>query len=81
VTHRDSLDHITEWTGCGVTTKGTYVLPGRKPGPGERKLYLEVEGPTEIKVQQAKAEILRTLDEVTREVGAGEAERYGKYTV
>ena len=28
----------TEWTGCAVTTKGSYVLPGRKPGVGERKL-------------------------------------------
>ncbi|KAK8976615.1 hypothetical protein V6N11_057215 [Hibiscus sabdariffa] len=47
VTHKETLGPISEWTGAAITTRGQYFPPGRIPGPGERKLYLFIEGPTE----------------------------------
>ncbi|CAI9288558.1 unnamed protein product [Lactuca saligna] len=46
VTHKETLGPISEWTGAAITTRGQYVQPGRIPGPGERKLYLFIEGVT-----------------------------------
>eukprot|EP00898_Chlorokybus_atmophyticus_P003656 jgi/Chlat1/4291/Chrsp29S04385 len=53
VTHKDSLSQITEYTGAAITTRGQYYPTGKNPPPGERKLYLLIEGPTEISVTVA----------------------------
>ncbi len=95
VTHKDALHAITEFTGCAVTTRGTYlsitlniiasliqkrfVLPGKTPGPGERKLYLFIEGPTIEAVKSAKVEIKRVLEEAA--VMANPEKPTGRYTV
>jgi ATP-dependent RNA helicase DDX46/PRP5 len=63
VTHKDALTPITEWTNCAITTRGTFVAPGRAPMPGERKLYLFIEGNDELSVHRAKTEIKRILNE------------------
>ncbi|KAL2500272.1 DEAD-box ATP-dependent RNA helicase 42 [Forsythia ovata] len=65
VTHKETLGPISEWTGAAITTRGQYFAPGRVPGPGERKLYLFIEGPTEQSVKRAKAELKRALEEIT----------------
>ncbi|KAL6183905.1 hypothetical protein ACLB2K_045315 [Fragaria x ananassa] len=49
VTHKETLGPISEWTGAAITTRGQYFPPGKVPGPGDRKLYLFIEGPTEHK--------------------------------
>ncbi|KAG0575605.1 hypothetical protein KC19_5G016100 [Ceratodon purpureus] len=65
VTHKDALGQISEWTGAAITTRGQYFPPGKVPAPGERKLFLFIEGPTETSVKKAKAEVKRILEEST----------------
>ncbi|XP_068653685.1 DEAD-box ATP-dependent RNA helicase 42-like [Aristolochia californica] len=65
VTHKDTLVPISDWTGAAITTRGQYFPPGKIPGPGERKLYLFIEGPTESSVKKAKAEVKRVLEDYT----------------
>lgn len=62
-THKDSLGPISEWTGAAITTRGQFFPPGKVPAPGERKLYLFIEGPTETSVKKAKTDIKRILEE------------------
>ncbi|PRP78953.1 hypothetical protein PROFUN_13265 [Planoprotostelium fungivorum] len=79
VTHKDALSAIQEWTNTAVTTKGTFVAPGRNPPPGERKLHLYIEGEDMQSVKKAKSEILRILDEVmVMHVPEREKPQYGK---
>jgi len=54
VTHRDTVNMIEETTGAALITKGVYVPPGKAPPEGERKIYLLIEGPTELSVKHAK---------------------------
>ncbi|XP_049933774.1 DEAD-box ATP-dependent RNA helicase 42-like isoform X1 [Nymphaea colorata] len=76
VTHKETLGPISEWTGAAITTRGQYFPPGKIPSPGERKLYLFIEGPTESSVKKAKAELKRVLEDYTAQAlslpGAGQ---------
>ncbi|EIE18729.1 DEAD-domain-containing protein [Coccomyxa subellipsoidea C-169] len=82
VTHRDTIAQLNELTGAAVTTKGFYVAPNQQPPEGERKLYLLIEGPTEAKVREAKAEIKRILEEFTEKAMRRDAApQPGRYTV
>ncbi|GLU06054.1 hypothetical protein SLE2022_231180 [Rubroshorea leprosula] len=65
VTHKETLGPISEWTGAAITTRGQYFPPGRTAGPGERKLYLFIEGPTDQSVKRARAELKRVLEDIT----------------
>lgn len=80
VTHKETLGPISEWTGAAVTTRGQFYPPGKIPGPGERKLYLFIEGPTESSVKKAKAEVKRVLEDYTSQSlslpGSGQPGRY-----
>ncbi|KAJ4702357.1 putative Dead box ATP-dependent RNA helicase [Melia azedarach] len=67
VTHKETLGPISEWTGAAITTRGQYFPPSRVSGPGERKLYLFIEGPTEQSVKRAKAELKRVLEDFTNQ--------------
>ncbi|KAE8671969.1 DEAD-box ATP-dependent RNA helicase 42 [Hibiscus syriacus] len=67
VTHKETLGPISEWTGAAITTRGQYFPPGRIPGPGERKLYLFIEGPSEVSVKRAKAELKRVLEDISHQ--------------
>ncbi|KAM7258548.1 hypothetical protein ACFE04_014289 [Oxalis oulophora] len=67
VTHKETLGPISEWTGAAITTRGQFFPPGKIPGPGERKLYLFIEGPTEISVKRGKAELKRVLEDITNQ--------------
>ena len=40
VTQKEASDSVSELTGAAVIARGSYVTAGRKPNPGERKLYL-----------------------------------------
>ncbi|CAK9152194.1 unnamed protein product [Ilex paraguariensis] len=82
VTHKETLGPISEWTGAAITTRGQYHPPGRIPGPGERKLYLFIEGPTEQSVKRAKTELKRVLEDITMQASSlpGSAQP-GRYTV
>ncbi|KAG1460798.1 hypothetical protein G6F56_005865 [Rhizopus delemar] len=75
VTNKDQISQITEVTGAAITTRGTFFPTGKQPTGGERKLYLFIEGDSEMVVDKAKMEIRRVLIEAT--TAQLEAERRG----
>ncbi|XP_076957471.1 DEAD-box ATP-dependent RNA helicase 42-like isoform X2 [Bidens hawaiensis] len=81
VTHKETLGPIAEWTGAAITTRGQYIQPGRIPGPGERKLYLFIEGATEQSVKRAKAELKRVLEDITTQALSLPSAQPGRYSV
>ncbi|KAF8364608.1 hypothetical protein HHK36_033422 [Tetracentron sinense] len=65
VTHKETLGPISDWTGAAITTRGQYYPSGKIAGPGERKLYLFIEGSTEQSVKRAKSELKSVLEDIT----------------
>eukprot|EP00468_Gymnochlora_sp_CCMP2014_P005705 CAMPEP_0167750518 /NCGR_PEP_ID=MMETSP0110_2-20121227/6042_1 /TAXON_ID=629695 /ORGANISM="Gymnochlora sp., Strain CCMP2014" /LENGTH=1365 /DNA_ID=CAMNT_0007635861 /DNA_START=143 /DNA_END=4240 /DNA_ORIENTATION=- len=63
MTQRSVVADIEERFECTITTKGTYIPPGRKIKDGQKKLWLQIEGKTQVDVLRCKADIRRTLDE------------------
>jgi len=84
VTNRTNVAKILESTGTSITTKGTFYAAGKEPQPGQDpKLYILVEGDTELVVASALQELERLLEEGTRaaEETASRAPVSGRYTV
>ncbi|KAM0949209.1 putative RNA helicase [Dioscorea sansibarensis] len=82
ITHKETLGPISDWTGAAITTRGQFFPPGKIPGPGDRKLYLFIEGPTESSVKKAKAEVKRVLEDYTAQaLSLPGAAQPGKYSV
>ncbi|CAG2161432.1 unnamed protein product [Oppiella nova] len=63
VTSKEALAQISEYSEAGITVRGTYFPSGKEPQLGERKLYLAIEGTTELSVSKARAEIIRLIKE------------------
>lgn len=62
VTNRTNVAKILDATGTSITSKGEYYPPGKEPEPGQApKLYILVEGDTEVVVENAMAELTRLL--------------------
>ncbi|OKL58935.1 Pre-mRNA-processing ATP-dependent RNA helicase prp5 [Talaromyces atroroseus] len=84
VTNRTNVAKILEATGTSITTKGSYYPAGKEPGPGENpKLYILVEGDTELVVTNAMRELMRLLKEGTIAAADSEARAptSGRYNV
>ena len=82
VTNRTNVAKILESTGTSITTKGSFYGPGKEPGPGENaKLYILVEGDTEIVVQDAMRELMRLLKEGTLSAAEAPERSSGRYSV
>jgi ATP-dependent RNA helicase DDX46/PRP5 len=85
VTNKNALDEITERTGVAIISRGTFVPPGKRPEAGEKKLFLLIEGRSELSVRQAKMEIQRALEEETVKIAgaaaAGGGGGGGRYSV
>ncbi len=83
VTQKNVLDEITEKTGVAIISRGAYIAPGKKLEGAERRLHLLIEGHSEMGVRQAKAEILRQLEEETMRIGLSVASSVGggRYSV
>jgi ATP-dependent RNA helicase DDX46/PRP5 len=86
VTNRTNVAKILEATGTSITTKGNFydTKKGQKPGPNDApKLYILVEGDTEVVVQNAMRELLRLLKEGTEAAENSEARApaSGRYNV
>lgn len=84
VTNRTNVAKILEATGTSITNKGTFYPLGKDVPPGaEPKLYVLVEGDTELMVANAMAELTRLLKEGT--MAAADADNRapigGRYTV
>jgi ATP-dependent RNA helicase DDX46/PRP5 len=81
-TYKDTLGPISDWTGAAITTRGQYYPPGKIVGPGETKLYLFIEGPTESSVKKAKAELKKVLEDCTNmALNLPGSAQMGKYSV
>lgn len=63
VTSKEALAQISEYSEAGLTVRGTYIVPGKAPPEGERKLYLAIESTSELAVSKAKAEVSRLIKE------------------
>ncbi|KAI1345129.1 hypothetical protein F5Y15DRAFT_18243 [Xylariaceae sp. FL0016] len=64
VTNRTNVAKILEATGTSITTKGNFYPAGKEvPTGGEPKLYILVEGDTELVVGSAMNELTRLLKE------------------
>ncbi|EPY49938.1 ATP-dependent RNA helicase Prp11 [Schizosaccharomyces cryophilus OY26] len=83
VTNNANIMHVTELTGTSITTRGNFYLPGKNPEAGEEKLYLWIEGPSELVVSQAVTELKRLLLEGVEHSleGSSKAAPTGRYTV
>lgn len=84
VTNRTNVAKILEATGTSITTKGNYYAPGKEPAQGqEPKLYILIEGDTEVVVSNALQDLTRLLKEGT--IAAADAESRapasGRYTI
>lgn len=84
VTNRTNVAKILEATGTSITTKGSFYPPGKEVPPGgEPKLYILIEGDTELVVSAALTEMTRLLREGT--IAAADADSRapasGRYTV
>lgn len=84
VTNRTNVAKILEATGTSITTKGSFYPPGKEPPAGaDPKLYILIEGDTEVVVSNALSELTRLLKEGT--IAAADAESRapasGRYTI
>ncbi|KAJ4511489.1 pre-mRNA processing RNA-helicase [Exophiala dermatitidis] len=82
VTNRTNVAKILEATGTSITTKGSFYPAGKEPGPGENpKLYILVEGDTEVVVRDAMRELMRLLKEGTMSAADAAERTGGRYSV
>ncbi|ESO85806.1 hypothetical protein LOTGIDRAFT_130484 [Lottia gigantea] len=63
VTSREALAQICEYSEAGITVRGTYISGKRELQEGERKLYLAIEGTSELSISKAKKEVTRLIKE------------------
>ncbi|KAG9246325.1 putative Pre-mRNA-processing ATP-dependent RNA helicase prp5 [Calycina marina] len=84
VTNRTNVAKILESTGTSITTKGNFYAAGKEvPANAEPKLYILVEGDTELVVTDAMRELMRLLKEgtIAANDADGRAPTGGRYTV
>lgn len=84
VTNRTNVAKILEATGTSITTKGNFYAAGKEvPEGAEPKLYILIEGDTEVVVGSALNELTRLLKEGT--IAAADADSRapasGRYTI
>ncbi|KAF4512388.1 hypothetical protein G6O67_001535 [Ophiocordyceps sinensis] len=84
VTNRTNVAKILDSTGTSITTKGSFYPPGKEvPANADPKLYILIEGDTEVAVSSALQEMTRLLREAT--IAAVDADNRapasGRYTV
>ncbi|KAL9107998.1 MAG: hypothetical protein Q9227_007213 [Pyrenula ochraceoflavens] len=82
VTNRTNVAKILESTGTSITTKGSFYATGKEPQQGENpKLYILVEGDTEVVVEAAMRELMRLLKEGTMAAADADTRGGGRYSV
>ncbi len=63
ITSKEIIETVREVSEAGVTVRGIYIPPNKKPTEEERRLHLYIESLSERSIQIAKAEIKRLLKE------------------
>lgn len=80
VTSKDALARISEYSEAGITVRGKYCPPGEEPT--DRKLYLAIEGTSELVVDKARCEVARLIkEEINKINNAPAVSRGGRYKV
>jgi ATP-dependent RNA helicase DDX46/PRP5 len=83
VTNRNTMDDIMYACDVSIVPRGTYVHPGKKLEPGERRLYLHIIGTSEMNVRRAMMELQNILEEETLKLSASNimSSSAGRYSV
>jgi ATP-dependent RNA helicase DDX46/PRP5 len=81
ITSKDTFTDLVELTGVAITPKGMYVAPGKPVPPGERKLYLSIEGPSQEAITQARNGIKQVLESSMANLALRGDRPSGRYTV
>ena len=81
VTRGDFLGMIHDLTNCTVSTRGTYVEPGKKVHAGQKKLRLHIVGETDYDVRSAYKEIQKILDDTAANAMNTVGGISGKFTI
>ena len=81
ITHRDTLDQITEDTECGITVRGVYIPENQKPKGDDKRVYLAMEAHTEQAIELAKNEVKRILREELQKIALRPTPKTGRYKV
>ena len=81
ITSRDTVSSIIEYSETSIVVRGLYFPPGKAPRDFERRLHLRIEGPTEVLVEKARAEIQRVLVEATMEAAERGTIDYSRYNL
>jgi ATP-dependent RNA helicase DDX46/PRP5 len=81
ITSKETFVDLVELTGVAITPKGIYVVPGKPTPPGERKLYLSIEGPSQEAVTQARNGIRAVLESSMANFALRGDRPAGRYTV
>lgn len=81
ITSRDTVSSIIEYSETSIVVRGLYFPPGKTPRDTERRLHMRIEGPTEVLVEKARAEIQRILVEATMEAAERGNIDYSRYNL
>ena len=68
VTQKETTSRMQDEFRTAVTLKGSFFPQGKEPGPGERKIYLQLEANSDTTLRNAVLEIQRMLNEETLRV-------------
>jgi len=79
---QSTLDQTIDFVGGSVEIKrrGIPVPPGKRPEPGEEKMYLLIQGENRVAVNAAKKELARIVNEAMQNIRGGFVNS-GRYTV
>ena len=83
LTNRDALDQVTEYSEATISVRGLYIPEGRPLKEGEKRLYLRLEGMTELSIQLAKQELKQIIkEEITKITSSTQPfQKPGRYSV
>jgi len=83
LTNRDALDQVTEYSEATISVRGLYIPEGRPLKEGEKRLYLRIEGMTELAIQLAKQELKQIIkEEITKITSSTQPfQKPGRYSV
>ncbi|XP_065912407.1 probable ATP-dependent RNA helicase DDX46 [Dysidea avara] len=83
LTNRDALDQVTEYSEAMISVRGLYIPEGRQLKEGEKRLYLRLEGMTELAIQLAKQELKQIIkEEITKITSSAQPfQKPGRYSV
>ena len=81
ITNRETVSSIIDYSETSIIVRGLFFPPGKVPRDTERRLHLRIEGPTEVSVEKARAEVQRILIEATMEAAERGTIDYSRYNL